>query len=308
MSIAIGIDIGGTNTKIGLVTDSGSLLSITTYPTTGPSNFKEFTQKVKLTVDELIAENKLDYTQIKGIGVGAPNGNGNNGFIESPPNLKQWGTVDLVTPFKEIFKCPIHLDNDANVAALGEGLWGVAQGMQDFIVVTLGTGVGTGIVVNGKLVRGVNGLAGEGGHIIIESNGRNCGCGGRGHLETYASVKGIKLTVKEITGRDLQFREIAELYRNNDEEIHKAFEQTIYQLAKGLSIMGSLLAPEAIVLAGGVATIGEKFCNGVENIYNQLVYTPFKGATKLLISSISTGEGAVLGAAGLVFHQKLFCN
>jgi glucokinase len=302
MSIAIGIDIGGTNTKVGLVTDEGKLVSFTSFPTTEPANFDLFTQKVHSTVHELLHQEDIAFSQVQGIGVGAPNGNAKNGFIESPPNLKQWGTVDLLTPFKDIFKCPIFLDNDANVAALGEGLWGAAQGMQDYIVITLGTGVGTGVVVNGKLVRGVNGLAGEGGHIIIESNGRNCGCGGRGHLETYASVRGIKLTVKEITGRDLQFCEIAQLYRSNDKEIHKAFEQTIFQLGKGLSIMGSLLAPEAIIIAGGVATIGESFCNGLKTVYDDLVYTPFKGATKLLISSISTGEGAVLGAASLVFH------
>lgn len=301
MSIAVGIDIGGTNTKIGLVTSEGKLLGFSTFPTTEPENFDLYTQKVKSTVDELLKEHNVNYEQIQGFGVGAPNGNAKNGYVESPPNLKQWGTVDLVTPFSNAFHKPIKLDNDANVAALGEGLWGAAKGMHDYLVVTLGTGVGTGIVVNNDLVRGVNGLAGEGGHIIIEEKGRNCGCGGRGHLETYASVKGIKLTVKEITGRDLQFREIAELYRNNDPEIVKAFQQTIYELGKGLSIMGSLFAPEAIILAGGVATIGETFCKGVEEVYNELVYTPFKGATKILISTISTGEGAVLGAASLVF-------
>jgi glucokinase len=303
MEIAVGIDIGGTNTKIGLISSEGSLIGFESFPTTGPATFSEYTQKVKSTVDSLLHKNELSYEQILGIGVGAPNGNGKNGFVESPPNLKQWGTVDLVTPFKQAFNKPVKLENDANVAALGEGLWGVAKGMDDFIVVTLGTGVGTGVVVNNDLVRGVNGLAGEGGHIIIEENGRNCGCGGRGHLEIYASVKGIKMTTKEITGKDLQFREIAELYRQGDEEMEKVFKQTAHYLGKGISIMGSLFCPEAIVLAGGVATIGDHFRQQVEDVYNELVYAPFKNATKVLISSVSTGEGAVLGAASLIFKE-----
>ena len=301
MKVAVGIDIGGTNTKIGLVTENGELLNFKTFPTTGPANFEDYSDKVKSTVDELLKEKDFSYNQVLGIGVGAPNGNGHNGKIENPPNIKVWGTVDLVTPFKKRFDKTVILENDANVAAIGEGKWGATKGMNDFAVITLGTGIGTGIVANGGLIRGANGLASEGGHIIIEKNGRNCGCGGRGHLEDYGSVRGIKLTAKEITGEDLSFKDISDRFHAGDEQMIRVFEQTAEYLAHGCSIIGSLFAPEVIVLAGGVATIGEKLRSDIESEYDKLVYPPFKGKTKILISTISTAEGAVLGAASLIF-------
>lgn len=299
--IAVGIDIGGTNTKIGLVNQDGALLHFRTFRTTDPKNFDEYTNKVKEITIELLQEKDLSYADVVGVGVGAPNGNGKTGYIENPPNIKHWGTVDLVQPFLKAFDKKVVLENDANVAALGEGKWGAAKGMKHFIVVTLGTGIGTGIVSHGKLLSGSNGLASEGGHIMIEKNGRNCGCGGRGHLEDYGSVRGIKLTTKEITGEDLSFKEISERYHANDKLIHKVFEQTADYLGHGLSIMGSLFAPEAIIIAGGVATIGELLRSNIEQYYNQYVFAPFKDSTQILISDISTAEGAVLGAASLVF-------
>lgn len=299
--IAIGIDIGGTNTKIGLVDKKGSLLDFEKFPTKDPETFELFTQKVKDICDNLLSQHNLEYSKIVGVGVGAPNGNFKTGRIESPPNLKNWGTVDLVTPFTKTFNLEVKLDNDANVAAMGEGKWGAAKGMHDYIVVTLGTGIGTGVVANGEMVRGGNGLAGEGGHLIVQPNGRVCGCGGKGHLEVYGSVRGIKLSVKEALGRDLSFAEIYEAYQEGDEGIHEVFKRTAEFMGQGLGSMGSLMAPEAFILAGGVATIGKKFKNQVEQYMNEYVYPPFKGQIKVLLSNISTGEGAVLGAASLVF-------
>ncbi len=219
----------------------------------------------------------LSYQNVTGIGVGAPNGNYKTGRIESPPNLKHWGTVDLVSHFKKYFEAPVLLDNDANVAAAGEGRWGAAKGMHDFIVVTLGTGIGTGVVANGSMVRGGNGLAGEGGHIIVEPEGRICGCGGKGHLEMYGSVSGIKMTVKELLNKDMTFAQIYEAYERGDQGIFKVFEVTADTLGRGLSSMASLMAPEAFVLAGGVATIGEKFCAQVKASMNEYVYPPLRG-------------------------------
>lgn len=149
------------------------------------------------------------------------------------------------------------------------------------------------------MVRGGNGLAGEGGHIIVEPGGRTCGCGGSGHLEMYGSVSGIKMTVKEMLNKDMTFAQIHEAYGNGDPEILKVFEVTALTLGRGLSSMASLMAPEAFILAGGVATIGEKFCDQVKNALDEFVYPPFKGQIEVKLSSISTGEGAVLGAAGM---------
>lgn len=300
-SHAIGIDIGGTNTKIGIVTRDGKLLSFEKFPTKEPKSFSDFVLKTKETCDRLLEQNGLSYELISGVGVGAPNGNGKNGKIECPPNLKHWGTVDLISAFKEQFSVQVKLDNDANVAALGEGKWGAAKGMDDYIVVTLGTGIGTGVIANGEIVRGGNGLAGEGGHIVVEPEGRLCGCGGKGHMEVYGSVSGIKTTVRELLEKEMSFAEISEAYHGGDEDIHRVFEHTSKFLGRGLAMMGSLMAPEAFILAGGVATIGDKFREQTELAMNDLVYPPFKGQIKVVLSDISTGEGAVLGAASLVF-------
>ena len=298
---AIGIDIGGTNTKIGIVTSKGELLCFEKFPTKEPESFEAFTKKVKEVCERLLKEEGMAFKSIHGIGVGAPNGNAKTGMIESPPNIKEWGSVDLVGPFNQIFNRDVKLDNDANVAAIGEGKWGAARQMKDYIVVTLGTGIGTGVVADGKIIRGGNGLAGEGGHIIIEPNGRECGCGGKGHLETYGSVRGIKLTVKEMLGKDMSFAQISEAYHAGDQTIIKALERTADYLGKGLAAMGSLMAPEAFILAGGVATIGEVFRKNTEESLNRYIYPPFRGQVKVLLSHISTGEGAVLGAASMAF-------
>lgn len=300
-SHALGIDIGGTNTKIGVVSSDGKLLRFEKFPTKEPASFADFTNKTKETCDRVLKAEGLGYGDIIGVGVGAPNGNAKTGMIESPPNLKHWGTVDLKGPFNSAFNLDIHLDNDANVAALGEGKWGAAKGMNDYIVVTLGTGIGTGVVANGAMVRGGNGLAGEGGHIVIDPEGRECGCGGLGHLEVYGSVRGIKITVKEMLGKDMTFAEISDAYHAGDKEIKSVFEVTAKYLGRGLASMASLMAPEAFILAGGVATIGEDFCKKTQEAMNDLVYPPFKGQIKVMLSEISTGEGAVLGAASMAF-------
>ena len=248
--IAVGIDIGGTNTKIGLVTEKGNIINFQSFPTCNPRTFEEYIKQLKTTVDYLITQSNLLYSNIIGIGVGAPNANFLTGEVESPPNIKNWGTVNLVSTLKKEFNKPVILENDANVAAIGEIKWGAAQKFKDFVVITLGTGVGTGIYTNGTLLRGANAMASEGGHISIKKNGRNCSCGGVGHLEAYCSVTGIKQTVKEITGEVLSFSEISRKFHSHDTKMIKVVNQTAEYLADGLAIIGSILEPEAIILAG----------------------------------------------------------
>lgn len=299
--IALGIDIGGTNTKLGLVTRDGNMLGFKTFPTDSKLGFSHFKNALLENIKALLSEHNIKMEDLKGVGVGSPNANGNNGKIEKPTNLK-WGDVDFIGEMKPLIPVPLYLQNDANVAAIGEGLWGAAKDINNFIVVTLGTGVGTGVVLNGKLIIGSSGLAGEGGHIVIEPEGRLCGCGGLGHLECYASVRGIKTTTHELLGEDLHFRDIAERYRGGDQKMIQVFDYTAKKLAIGLAAMGSLVLPDVFVLAGGVATIGEDFRAKVEKYYNEFVFGPFKDLTPVKISTISTAEGAVLGAASLVFY------
>lgn len=302
---AIGIDIGGTNTKIGLITENGELLDFTKFPTTDHPDFVDFSKMVYQESHALLDKNKIAYNSLVGIGVGAPNGNSKTGFLQNPPNLKQWGNAPLIQEFTRFFgkTIPLHLDNDANVAAIGERLWGAGQNIDDFIVVTLGTGTGTGVFCNGQIVRGANGMATEGGHICIIPNGRSCNCGGQGHLEAYASVRGIKLTTYEIVEKELRFAEILERFQGGDDEkIKLIVSKTAEYLALGLANMANLLAPNKFILAGGVAMLGDEFLSMVQREFEQLVFGNFRGDTQIAISQISTSEGAVLGAAGLAFH------
>jgi glucokinase len=301
MKRAIGIDIGGTNTKLGLVHEDGTTLFFEKFPTVSESGFEDFCERVLSHTTKLLKEHNLSLKDLSGIGVGAPNGNSITGNIENPPNLK-WGNVDFVNQFKKLFQLEnVALENDANVAALGEGKWGVAKESHNFIVVTLGTGVGTGIVLNNQLVRGSHGLSGEGGHIVVmQTNGRPCNCGGKGHLENYASVRGIKTTTYTTLEKELSFAEISDRFHRGDEVIRDIIKKSSKHLAFGLSQMGSLLAPDMFVLAGGVATLGEDLRSWTDDFYKEMVYPPFKDKTTIELSSISTAEGAVLGAASLV--------
>jgi len=299
----LGIDIGGTNTKMGIVNSQGELISFETFPTKDPKDFSEYQNKLLSVAHHLCESSKIEIKDILALGVGAPNGNGVTGCVESPPNLKHWGTFDFVSPISKLFKLPVFLENDANVAALGEKMWGQGRELHDFIVVTLGTGIGTGVYTHNELITGSHGLAGEGGHIIIEKDGRTCGCGGKGHLEVYGSVTGIKTTTKELTDEELTFHEISARYHSGDDKIKKVFDHTANYLALGLSQMGSLMCPQAFIIAGGVATIGQDFINRIQYYYDQYIYPPFRDKTKILLSNISTKEGAVLGAAGLAFKK-----
>lgn len=295
---AIGIDIGGTNTKMGLVDMAGLVHSHLSFPTDSHLPFANFIDRVDAKIKELVA----DYSelQIQGIGVGAPNANPLTGMIQNPPNLK-WGSVPLKAALEAKISRPVWIDNDANVAAMAEGIWGVANRSKNFIVVTLGTGVGTGIIVEGKLLTGGNGIAGEGGHLVIIPNGRDCGCGGKGHLEAYASATGIEKTSLEIIGEKLSSKEVGTRFKSGDSQAHEVIDLTARYLGQGLAHMVSILAPEMVVLAGGVSAIGKPFDQMVEKYMNEYVFPSFKGQTKISFSKVSTENGAVLGAASLVF-------
>lgn len=301
MKHAIGIDIGGTNTKIGLVDENGKILDSTQFKTNDFNCFSDFSKYIKDSYKKLLNNNSLSSSNILGVGVGAPNANSSSGIVHSPPNIKYWGEEKLVSTFESLLKTKVLLENDANVAALGEGRWGQAKGAKDYIVVTLGTGLGTGIVSNGSLIKGHNAMASEGGHITIFPDGRMCNCGGRGHLEQYVSINGIELTTQEITQKKIDFYQIFELYKKNDVNMIKVFQKTAFYLGFGLASMGNILAPRLIILAGGIANAGVDFKDEVKKVYEQNIYPPFKNQTQFLISNISTSDGAIMGAASLIF-------
>lgn len=313
---AIGIDIGGTNTVMGMVGKDGKVIAQKSIPTDTHPDYKIYMDALCDAVKSLIAENDPTI-KIMGIGVGAPNGNYYNGTIEFAPNLKFKGIVPVVDYMKGKLDYPhIILTNDANAAAIGEMIYGGAKGMRDFIMITLGTGVGSGIVVNGEMVYGHDGFAGEIGHTIVDPNGRDCGCGRKGCLETYTSAPGIKRTVFELLSNmiepsvlrsvcydDLQAKMIDEAARHGDVVALEAFDYTGEVLGLKLADAVAHTSPEAIFLFGGLAQAGDLIFEPVRRYMEIHMLNIYKGKVKVLPSQLPPGEAAVLGASALVWKE-----
>jgi glucokinase len=255
---------------------------------------------------------------IRGIGIGAPNANYYRGTVENPPNLNWKGVVDVSALVRKYYDLPVAVTNDANAAALGEMLYGAAKGMKDFIVITLGTGLGSGIVSRGELVYGADGFAGEIGHTIVDPQGRECGCGQRGHLETYASATGICRTVSELVSlrrteselrsiapRDLTSRMIAVAADRGDEIAKEAFEITGRILGMKLADSVAHLSPEAIILFGGLAAAGPLIFDPTKRSLEEHLLPIYRNKVKLLPSGLKEGDTAVLGASALIWNEIL---
>jgi glucokinase len=273
--VVAGIDIGGTNTVIGLVNRFGNIIFKTSVPT------READTPAKLVDDVFDALNpylKGNSIILDRIGVGAPNGNFYTGNIEFAPNLPWRGIVPLAKLFQDKFSVPVKVTNDANAAALGEMIFGRAKGMKDFIFVTLGTGVGSGIVANGKLVYGHDGFAGEIGHVIIERNGRPCGCGRKGCVETYCSAGGIVKTYLELSG-DISVndsKQVAELARNDNKHAKETFEKTASYLAFELANAVAYTSPKAIFIFGGPSNAGDLLLTPLKRMFEENLLEIYK--------------------------------
>jgi glucokinase len=294
---AIGIDIGGTNTKIALVNNLGEVHDNEVFATKDMGPFSQYYDHLKSIINKFIK-----IKPVIGIGVGAPNANFHSGIIENPVNL-DWGNVPLKRYLEEDFKIKVRLDNDANVAAIGESIFGATIGVQDFILVTLGTGVGTGIFVEGRLLRGKNGKAGEGGHLVVEANGRHCGCGGYGHLEAYASKSGIEKTAFEIFSVNKTTEEIAQLFLQDDARAKDVIHRTAFYLGFGLSQICALLNPQVIAIGGGVMNIDPELPQKIQRVLDLYSFRGIRGETKVIHSVGCREKGAVLGAGALVFSE-----
>ena len=313
---AIGVDIGGTNTALGIVDQQGNVIKKWTIPTITQADYipymESLCETIKLSVSGLKEE-----IEIAGIGLGAPNGNYYNGTIEFAPNLNFKGIVPVVDFIRERFEYEIIvLTNDANAAAIGEMIYGGAKGMKDFIMITLGTGVGSGIVVNGEMVYGHDGFAGEIGHTIYNPEGRECGCVRRGCLETYTSAPGIKRTVfellansneksvlREIPFNDLSAKKIDEAARNGDKIAIDAFDYTGRVLGLKLADAVAHTSPEAIFLFGGLANAGDLIFEPVRKYTEDFMLNIYKNKVKIIPSSLPSGDAAVLGSSALVWKE-----
>jgi glucokinase len=308
----LGIDIGGTNTKFGYVDRTGRCLASSSMPTNArqpaPQFFNRLRQESKLLFENL----KNDYELI-GIGIGAPNANYYKGTIEHPPNLS-WDFVDVHAELGKYYDIPLAITNDANAAALGEMLFGAAQGMKDFIVITLGTGLGSGIIANGELIYGADGFAGEIGHTIVDPNGRRCGCGRLGCLEAYCSATGLCRTVQEIICnsmdpselRNVSYAEltaqmVSEAAMRGDKVAKQAFESCGHILGLKLADSVAHLSPEAIILFGGMASAGDLIFEPTKRSLETHLFPIFRNKVKILPSGLTEGSAAILGASALIW-------
>jgi glucokinase len=312
--VVLGVDIGGTNTTMGYADRNGHIAVEATMLTEAHEPAEKFFVRFHNKAEELFQKIQ-DTSILVGIGLGAPNANYYKGTIEQPPNLS-WEYVDVVAILKQWYHLPIVLTNDANAAALGEMLFGAAKGMKDFIVITLGTGLGSGIVANGKLIYGHDGFAGEIGHTIVDPNGRPCGCGRRGCLETYVSAGGICYTVQELIRHStnpselqnvsfdtLTSKQIFEAAQRGDSLALQAFDRTGYYLGFKLADSVAHMNPEAIILFGGLAAAGDLIFQPTKKYLEENLLNIYRNKIQLLPSGFTGGTAAILGAAALIWNE-----
>ena len=316
MDIVVGIDIGGTKTKIGLVTKEGECLADTWFRTREYPDLKEYLDKVYDTAKKLVKEHPEDFN-ILGVGIGAPNASSRHGTIENASNLLWKGSVPLLDELEKRFSVPMKLMNDASVAALGEMLFGNAKGMRDFIVVTLGTGFGAGIVANGQLIDGYDGFAGELGHVDMTlGDGRLTGLGVRGGLEAYVSATGLKRTIlymlskymddsrfRSIAFNDLHGEDITQAAEEGDPIALKAFDYTARIFGQALANFTAFTQPEAFFLMGGLVGSGKWITEPLEKYFDEYLLDIYKGKVKLLHSGMKGKTAAICGAAALIWED-----
>jgi glucokinase len=315
--LAIGIDIGGTGTKFGIVDKDGNVLFSGEMSTKKHKEIEGFIEELHGHLGELI-EKAGGIGRIRGIGVGAPNGNFYTGTIEYAPNLPWSGIIPIAKMMSDKFKLPVTLTNDANAAAIGEMMYGAAKGMRDFIMITLGTGVGSGIVANGQLIYGHDGFAGELGHTIVIPDGRmHQGTGKRGSLESYASATGVRLTALEMLESStedsllrsadketLDSKVVYEAAIKGDKLAIEIFEFTgkILGLALANAVMFS--SPEAIILFGGLTKSGDLILNPTRRHMEENLIQVFQNKVKILVSHLKESDAAILGASALAWDKQ----
>ena len=314
-SYVIGVDIGGTGTKYGIVDKDGNVLHSSSMPTNTHEQVTSFIDELHEKLSELI-EKVGGVGRIKGIGVGAPNGNIYTGTIEYAPNLPWKGIIPFAKMLQDKFKLPVKLTNDANAAAVGEMMYGAAKGMKDFIMITLGTGVGSGIVANGQLIYGHDGFAGELGHTIIIPDGRfHPGTGKKGSLESYASATGVAQSAVEIlttTDRPsilrsipvekITSKDVFEAAQKEDAVAKEVFEFTGKILGMSLANFVMFSSPEAIILFGGLTKAGDLILKPTRTHLEANVIEIFQNKVKILFSHLKESDAAILGASALMWE------
>ena len=313
----VGIDIGGTNTVFGIVDARGTIIASGSIKTNKFNEVEDYVNELHTELFRLLEQNNAT-DKIMGIGVGAPNGNYFNGTIEFAPNLPWRGVIPLAQMLTDRFGIPVSLTNDANAAAIGEMTYGAARGLKDFIMITLGTGVGSGIVVNGQLVYGHDGFAGELGHVIVRpNNGRLCGCGRTGCLEAYTSATGVARTAREflevrnepsslrqIPIQDITSKDVYDAAITGDKLALEIFDYTGKILGEAFANFIAFSSPKAIILFGGLAKAGDLILKPIKEAMDRNTLNIYKGKVKIMFSELKESDAAVLGASALGCEAK----
>lgn len=317
-SLVIGLDLGGTNSVFGVVDSKGEIITTTSIKTQAYPSVDQYVMESVKAVKQ-IAEQVGGMEKIRAMGIGAPCGNYYKGTIEHAANLV-WakGIVPLANMFVNELGIPVVVTNDAKAAAMGEMKYGVAVGMNNFVELTLGTGVGSGIVANGQLIYGFDGFAGELGHMIVEPDGRPCGCGRKGCLETYCSATGVVRTaiaMLEESSEATSLRDIAtdkltsyEVYKAamaGDTMAQEVFKQTGRRIGIACANIATFLSPEAFIFFGGLAQAGELLLRPIEKAYNENVLSLYKGKARFLMSGLDGAKAAILGASAIAWDLKI---
>lgn len=311
----VGVDIGGTNTVFGIVNMKGAVVACSIIRTRDYPDVNDYIDTLCNQI-LLLIRTTCSVEEIRGIGIGAPNGNYYHGTIEYAPNLIWKGIIPLAKLFQERLGIPTVVTNDANAAAVGEMTYGVARGMKNFIMLTLGTGVGSGIIVNGQLVYGHDGFAGELGHVIVRrEGGRLCGCGRHGCLEAYCSATGVARTAREmleendcpsllrnIPPESITSKEVYEAALQGDALAKRVFDFTGHLLGESIADFIAVTSPEAVILFGGLSKAGSLLIDPLQEAMDKNILNIFKGKTKILVSSLKDADAAVLGASALAWE------
>ena len=312
--LAVGVDIGGTNTAVGVLDGRGTLLRTTEFPTEASAGPVRFVQTLVAEIHMLLNTPAIS-GDVRSVGIACPAVNARKGLVDNPANLG-WGTVDIVRMLREHYDRPVFLLNDGDAAVLGEVRFGVARGLSNVVMVTLGTGLGGGIVIDGELVRGTNGTGGELGHIIAAPGGRQCACGRRGCVETYVSATGVCRTAAELMAshllpsrlRALAFAEITarkvfDLARDGDELARLAFEVTGRHLGRLLANLAAIYDPEALVLYGGLLHAGAYLLDPTFQAFRENVLEQYKSTVKILVTRLNDGQASILGAGSYALQM-----
>ncbi|MBW8362592.1 MAG: ROK family protein [Kaistella sp.] len=314
--VALGIDIGGTNTKYGLVNHRGEILEKGSIKTDEYDRVEDFIDALYLKIEPLLKNHSGTQRQFDGIGVGAPNANYFTGTIEQAPNLPWKGVIHFTDLMTKKFGVRCKITNDANAAALGEMMFGAARGMKDFIMITLGTGVGSGIISNGSLIYGHDGFAGELGHTIVKPGGRkHWSTGSEGSLEAYASATGITITAKKMRAEfpdsmlnsypedQINSKVVYECAKKGDPTAIEVFRYTGQKLGEALANFVMFSSPEAILLFGGVIKAGDFIMKPAKLHMERNLLPIFRDKVKLVFSELDEADAAILGASALVWEK-----